>query len=265
LFGAEAALEDPVVALIPILQLEERARRLPPTAVFSGHTAGWLHGLDVPPCDPMEVTLPRLARTSRLAGVTLMRSDIAVAEITRIRDLPATSGTRTVADLARRAPCIDAVILIEIAVRRRITDLDALIGWAKTHRGYRGVSRLGFALKLAAPRSESPMETRLRLLLVSNGLPRPLAQPVLTDGTGMFIARPDLFYPGAGLVIEYDGVVHRHNLQADNKRQNRLIDAGYRVLRFTASDVLGTPAGVVSLVRRNLLDRFSELPAARFR
>src|SRR5262245_29798090 len=87
------------------------------------------------------------------------------------------------------------------------------------------------------------METRLRLLLVLGGLPRPLAQVPLSFG------RADLYYPEHRLVVEYDGATHRHTLAADNRRQNRLINAGYRVLRFTAADVLGAPWSVETAIR----------------
>ena len=43
----------------PSLLLAAMHRRLPADAAFSGRTAAWLHGLDVPPCDPVEVTIPR--------------------------------------------------------------------------------------------------------------------------------------------------------------------------------------------------------------
>jgi very-short-patch-repair endonuclease len=108
------------------------------------------------------------------------------------------------------------------------------------------------ALDLAEPATESVMETRLRLLLVQAGLPRPRVQVSLRDDRGLFVARPDLYYPGVRLAIEYDGATHRTSLAADNRRQNRLIDAGYRVLRFTAGDVLGMPSAVISVVRRSL-------------
>ncbi len=45
---------------------------------------------------------------------------------------------------------------------------------------------------------------------------------------------------------------HRESLAADNRRQNRLIEAGYRILRFTANDVLNSPDSVVALVRRSV-------------
>ena len=101
-------------------------------------------------------------------------------------------------------------------------------------------------------RSESPMETRLRLLLSMSGLPRPQVQAELYDRAGLFLARTDLYYPRQRLAIEYDGAGHRTSLETDNRRQNRLLEAGYRLLRFSAGDVLHRPAAVVSQVRRAL-------------
>jgi very-short-patch-repair endonuclease len=96
------------------------------------------------------------------------------------------------------------------------------------------------------------METRLRLLLVIARLPRPQAQVSLYDDLGHFLGRPDFYYPLHRLALEYDGAYHRENLTGDNRRQNRLVDAGYRLLRFTAADVLSAPDSVVALVRRAL-------------
>ena len=97
------------------------------------------------------------------------------------------------------------------------------------------------------------METRLRLLLILSGLPRPQVQVPLHDAKGHFIGRPDLYYPTQRLAVEYDGASHRENMTADHRRQNRLLNAGYRLLRFTAADVLSTPDSVVLLVRQALV------------
>jgi hypothetical protein len=237
---------------LPLVHLGLLQGRLPAAAVFSGRTAAWLHGLDVPPCDPVEVTLPRLATTSRRAGVALMRSDLAAGEIIELHDLRATSSLRTIADLARRLPLTEAVVILDMALHRRMVDVEQLNQWAAAHRGYHGLRRLKRALDLAEARAESPMETRLRLLLVSSGLPRPAAQVSLYDETGGFLARPDLYYPSDHLAIEYDGASHRTTLAADNRRQNRILEAGYRLLRFTAVDVLHNPVSVVGQVRRAL-------------
>ncbi|MBO0686900.1 MAG: DUF559 domain-containing protein, partial [Candidatus Dormibacteraeota bacterium] len=104
-------------------------------------------------------------------------------------------------------------------------------------------------LVLAEPAAESPMETRLRLVLVLAGLPRPVAQVSLRDDTGEFLARPDLYYPQARLAIEYDGGTHRGSLTADNRRQNRLQRSGVRLLRYTAPDVYGRQDAIVAEVR----------------
>jgi very-short-patch-repair endonuclease len=146
----------------------------------------------------------------------------------------------------------DAVALLDTAMDGRLVNSGRLRDWASTHAGYRGVRRLNRALELADPAAESVMETRLRLLLVLAGLPHPRSQVSLRDDFGLFLARPDLYYPDARLAIEYDGATHRESLAADNRRQNRLINGGYRLLRFTAGDVLDAPAAVVSLVRRAL-------------
>jgi len=169
-----------------------------------------------------------------------------------VQDLRATSQTRTIADLGRRLPLVDSVPIVDMALHGRIVTMAQLNQWIDTHPGYHGVRRLRKALDLADAAAESPMETRLRMLLISNGLPRPLVQVSLYDETGAFIARPDLYYSGNRLAIEYDGATHRTRLAADDRRQNRVLEAGYRLLRFTASDVLRTPASVVGIVDRAL-------------
>jgi very-short-patch-repair endonuclease len=139
-----------------------------------------------------------------------------------------------------------------MALNRRVITHEELQTWADSHAGYRGVRRLRRALELADGAAQSPMETRLRLLLILNGLPKPSLQVRLHDSAGFFLAQPDLYYPRNRLAIEYDGATHRTSMPADNRRQNRLLEAGYRLLRFTAGDVFNTPLAVVGLVRRVL-------------
>jgi hypothetical protein len=119
----------------------------------------------------------------------------------------------------------------------------------------RNVSRLRRVVELAEPATESPMETRLRILLIEAGLPRPQVQVWLADQRGAFVGRADLYYPSHRLVIEYDGGNHRDRLVEDDRRQNALVSAGYRVLRFTAADLLGHPEAVIAQVRAALSRR----------
>jgi hypothetical protein len=87
-----------VAIVLPLFQLQKLASEFSKEAVFSGRTAAWLHGLDPVFAHPVEVTLPRLSRTSRLAGASLSRS--ADDEITLIDEVRVTSTLRTAADSA---------------------------------------------------------------------------------------------------------------------------------------------------------------------
>ncbi len=245
-YAFHAVADDPNVVLAATI------RRLPRTAVFSGRTAAWLHGLDLPPCEPIEVTLPMDSPTSRLVGVAVRRSTVEASESVTRRGQPATSAVRTIADLGRRLQLVEAVAALDMALHRRLVEPAHLSSWAGAHPRYRGVARLRRAIELAEPATESVMETRLRLLLVFAGLPGPLAQVSLHDKDGRFVGRPDFYYPLHRLALEYDGSIHRENLTGDNRRQNRMVDAGYRLLRFTAPDVLSALDSVVALVRRAL-------------
>jgi hypothetical protein len=245
-YAFHAVAQDPNVVLAAAI------RRLPRKAVFSGRTAAWLHGLDLPPCEPIEVTLPVDSPTSRLVGVAVRRSTVDASETVMRRGQPATSVVRTIADLGRRLPLVEGVATLDMALHRRLLELVHLSSWASAHPRYRGVARLRRAIELAEPATESVMETRLRLLLVFGRLPRPLAQISLHDEDGHFVGRPDFYYPLHRLALEYDGATHRENLTGDNRRQNRMVDAGYRLLRFTAADVFSAPDSVVALVRRAL-------------
>ena len=231
----------------PILSLRAVLSR---SATFSGLSAAWLHGLDVDPANPIEITIPGRGR-SLTSGVRTHREDLRPGETVRRQGLPTTSPLKTVTDVARRATLTEAVAVTDMALHARLVRLADLQAFVTAHRGAKGVARLRSALKLAEPLTESPMETRLRLLLIGAGLPRPEVQPTLRDQRGHFLARPDLLYPAAKLILEYDGATHRTSLAEDNRRQNRLVDAGYRLLRFTAGD-LHTPHRIVAHVETAL-------------
>ena len=235
---------------LPLVRLT--SIKLPQRAFFSGFTAAWLHDVGLGWRDAIEITVPRLATTSRRSGMTVRRSDLSDAEGCEAKGLPATSLVRAMADLGRRLELVEAVVALDVALRRRRITTAQLRLWVAEHPGYHGLQGLRHALELTNGRAGSPMETRLRLLLILNGLPNPLLQVDLYDDTGMFLARPDLYFPSRRLAIEYDGATHRYSIDGDNARQNRLLEAGYRLLRFGANAVLRTPAAVVGQVERAL-------------
>jgi len=232
----------------PRLRLEAVNRRLPSGAAFSGRTAAWLHGLDLTPCDPIEVTAAEGVGISARSGVCLRRAELAGEEIVERQGFPTTAALRTVCDLASALPLLDAVAAVDMALHHRLVDLTELSQLVVDRKGSKGVVRLRRTVELADGASESPGETRLRLLLILAGLPAPEPQVSLFDERGDFLGRPDFLYRSHRLALEYDGAVHRDSLVDDNRRQNRLVNAGYRLLRFTAAD-LRNPEPVVAQVR----------------
>lgn len=237
----------------PMLQLTAVNRRLP-KAVFSGRTAGWLHGLDLPPVDPVEVIVQDVRISSR-SGVHLRRATLAPVDVVRLRGLPATSALRTAVDLGSQRVLVDAVIGLDMALHKRIVSLNELRSFCEANRGAKRIAKLRRAIELTEPATESPMETRLRMLLVTARLPRPRAQVPLHDQQGRFLGRPDLYYPEHRLGLEYDGGTHRDSLVAGNRRQNRLLNGGFRLLRYTAADIFQAPESVIGQVRLAMSQR----------
>ncbi|HEX6349564.1 MAG TPA: DUF559 domain-containing protein [Candidatus Dormibacteraeota bacterium] len=219
----------------PLLTLTAVAKRLPPDAAFCGRSAAFLHGLDVAPCNPIEVLVPAGSGVAA-RDLWVSRRQLARSEIVMGKGLPATSIVRTLDDLARRLPLLEAVAIADMGLHAGLVALGDLCPRLRKH---------------CEPAAESLMESRLRMLLVLAGLPRPQAQVDLLDTDGR-LRRADLYYPEARLVIEYDGGNHRERLVEDDRRQNAIVRAGYTVLRFTAPDVLGAPQSVAAQVRAAL-------------
>lgn len=225
----------------PALKLEAVRLRKPAWAAFSGRTAAWLHGLDVAPSEPIEMIL--------------RRAEVDECEVVMRRGFRTTSLLRTLFDLSRQLSLVEAVVVADMALHGGLVHHTELSDWITRRAGRKGIRAARRVLELAETGAESPMETRLRMLLVLNGLPRPEVQVTLRDEAGSFLGRPDLYYRGYLLGLEYDGETHRVSLVEDNRRQNRLLMAGIRLLRFTAGDVLRRPDSVLAQVRGMLLKR----------
>jgi hypothetical protein len=177
------------------------------------------------------------------------RSALSRADVLQVRGLPATSMLRTLADVSSRLSLTEAVVVVDAALHARRVRTNELRRWIESQPGRPGIRSLRRVAALADPAAESPMESRLRVLLVLARLPRPVAQVSVYDDRGKFVGRPDLYYQAQRIGIEYDGAIHRTSLAEDNRRQNLLLGAGVRLLRFTAADVMHRPEAIVNQVR----------------
>lgn len=168
--------------------------------IAMGLSAAALHGSDW-----IDARLPaELYRRNgkRIGGIVIHRDELRADEMTRIRGVGVTTLERTAFDLGRRQGRTRALIRLDAlanASRLKAVDVRPLI---KTHRGVRGLVQLRDVLDLMDGGSESPQETRTRLVLIDAGLPRPQTQICL----GRW--RVDMGYEEFKVAIEYDGAQH---------------------------------------------------------
>jgi very-short-patch-repair endonuclease len=83
------------------------------------------------------------------------------------------------------------------------------------------------------------METYLRLFLVDHGFPRPIVQLPVWDERGQLLGYVDLGYREQRIGIEYEGDYHRDRVtfRRDIARVNAMQEAGWVIVRLTASDL----------------------------
>jgi very-short-patch-repair endonuclease len=239
------------LAADPVGHLLALHAQLPPGCVFSGLTAARLHGI-VDDGSTIEVTVPHGVSVHTRAGMSVRSAALEPRDVGACGPLPVTTPLRTCVDLARTLPLVDAVAAVDAALYLGRVTLPAFQASVAGLPGFPGVAQARRVADLVEAGVESPMESRLRMVLVLSGLPRPRVQVELHDAAGRFLARPDLLYPTGRLAIEYDGDNHRERLVDDNRRQNRLQRAGYTLLRYTAADVYGRSSAIIEDVRGHL-------------
>ncbi|MFF0149703.1 hypothetical protein [Micromonospora sp. NPDC005203] len=161
-----------------------------------------------------------------------------VAEIAGVR---ATSPLRTVADVLLRVDRYPAVSVLDSALSRGRVNPAQLAVIPSLIRGRRGAVAARACLAEADGRAQSPLETRSRLRCVDGRVPPDTLQLQVRDDDGYLLGIGDLGWRSPRVIAEADGRdAHAtpEALFADRRRQNRLINAGWTILRFTWRDTL---------------------------
>ncbi|WP_285025211.1 hypothetical protein [Plantibacter sp. ME-Dv--P-122b] len=232
---------------------------------FSHVSAAALHGLPVPTWEheaPLDVASIAPARAPRGAGVRGHQLDGDHWEVVVVEGLPVLTAVDAWCQLGTRLPLDDLVIAGDVLLRRKrplASEQQIVRGLARMN-GRRGAKRLRLAFSMMRPRTDSPMETALRLLIVRAGLPEPLVNEVISDTHGRFLALGDLVYPEQRVLVEYDGGTHfadERQIFHDIDRLDRVMAAGWRVIRVNRSH-LTDPSPILTALAREL-----SLPASR--
>ena len=223
--------------------------------VVSGYSAAVLLDADCAPRPdvPAEVTVAGGGQRVH-AGLLVRRARMAAGETTRVGDVRCTSPLRTAFDLGRGEDLVEAVVAVDRLANRYRFAPDLLLHFGAHYRGGPGTARLCTTLAHANPYSGSPMESRLRMIIVRAGLPRPRVQWVVGDAASRTAVWLDLAWPEQRIGVEYEGAGHTDPVEVlrDAGRYTRLVDRGWRIYRYTHHDVYGRPERIVAELTRAL-------------
>lgn len=213
-------------------------------AVLVGHSAAAFLGSKwIPDEAPVEIAHPRRPATD---GIVVRSDVLADDEIEYLAGVACTTPERTAFDLGRRLPLNTAIIRIDALLNATWAKPAGVEAVSQRYPGARGIRGLRAALDLVDGGAESPQETRLRLLLVRAGLPRPVTQiPVGRR-------RIDMGWPDCLVGVEYDGERHFANpddYAADIERLEFLANQGWSIVRVSSRQLRFEQDRIVARVK----------------
>jgi hypothetical protein len=205
--------------------------------IVTGVAASALHGAEWVDDDvPIELLWNS---THPPGGIVVRNERISDDEFTLVGGLPVTTPARTAFDLGRYLKRGQAVARLDALMRAAPFSTEDVMLLTKRYKGARGVAKLKSVLPLVDGGAESPQETRLRLLFIDAGLPRPTTQIPIYDERGRFIRRLDMGWEDFMVGAEYDGEQHRTSRSQYVKDQRvwpKLRELRWHVVRAIKED-----------------------------
>jgi predicted transcriptional regulator of viral defense system len=224
-------------------------------AVLSHRSAAELSGLHRFDRQTIDVTTAGRTGRGRKGIDAHSARDLRRSDVTAVSDIPCTTVPRTLLDIAE---VVNRRIL-ERAINRaeilRVFDLGALEEVLSRADGRRGVAALRAVLDEytdpAITRSE--LEELVLAMCSQFGIRKPLANQWIALKGGTFMV--DFVWQQERFVLEADGRhVHgsRRAFEHDRERDQRLMLAGYRVMRCTWRQVINEPTELAARIAKLL-------------
>ncbi|MDN5727121.1 MAG: hypothetical protein L0G99_14505 [Propionibacteriales bacterium] len=217
--------------------------------VLSHHSAAALHGLPLPYGEIVRVTTIRPGRGGGRvrAHHRQQRIAIPVGDTTTVDGLPVTTLARTAVDLAREHPLGYGQAVVDVAETRGV-DATQWEDMLARSRRRPGMGKARSAVAHRDGRSESPGESRARVLMRECGIPAPRLQYSVFHPSGRLLGRTDFAWPELRLLGEYDGLVKYGRLLkpgqdpgqvvfAEKRREEAICAQGWWFVRLTAADI----------------------------
>lgn len=216
------------------------------SAVASGLSAAWWHGLTQFAPNVVDVTVGRTAHGRCHSGTRLRRRDLDPTDVDTLRQLRVTAKPLTVIEAAITRP--GGAKLMDSALQRNV-ELRDLWRAQVRNKGRYGSPAARILLQAAADGARSAAERLLIKLLREAGI---------TGWTANYPVggyKVDVGFPEPKIALETDGFAYHSDAEAfqiDRKRQNAISLLGWQVLRFTWLDLTGYPERVIATIREAL-------------
>ena len=207
----------------------------------------------------VELTVPRRRRG---AGPGIVhRSPLAATDVEVIDGIRVTRPARTLIDVAAVVHRDVVEEALDDALRRGLVPISILRKRLDQIAGGGGRRGVGVLRELIEDRTRhgvprSVFETRMVRTLKRSGLPAPVRQHEVTEGSRT-IAVLDFAFPDRRVGIETDGYRWHSGLarwRRDQRRNNELVALGWRMVHITWDELRDQPAQVVASIARVLAD-----------
>ncbi|WP_300010274.1 DUF559 domain-containing protein [Pseudonocardia sp.] len=210
-------------------------------AVLTGEAAAWWQGMVERPPPRIRLTVPRRRNPRARPGVEVGRRDLAACDVVEHRGLLVTARPLTVLDTAVDLGATGSRFLDRAL--QRSERFPAVYAAYCRNLGAAGSASAGRLLVAAADRSASAAERLLVRMLRDSGA---RGWSCGFPAAGYLI---DIAFPHAMVAVEVDGWAWHADAaraQADKRRQNALVRAGWMILRYTWHDLVERPAVVLA-------------------
>lgn len=190
-------------------------------------------------------------RGPRAGGVITHTAELPRIHLDRMFRVPVTSPTRTVADLARTLPFMEAVVAADSAMHKQLTTEPEVAGALEFCASWPGMEQAKRVVAFASPNAESVLESCARVILARHFTETPEVQYSI-EGPG-YRYTADLYYKEHNTIIEMDGAAKykaKKDLLRQFERDRELRDAGYKIVHVTWEELFRTPHVVIERIRK---------------
>ncbi len=199
----------------------------------------------------VHLSRPGGSATHKRAGYTVHGGFVVPATVVEVHGVRVECLAVAVIWVAIMQGVTSGVAVADWALHRGMTTQDELADWLERMRRVPYLAMARRAVQLADGRSESPGESRLRMVLLALGY---VVEPQwrVHTSNGAVIAVVDFYLPELGVVVEFDGAVKYTRGRAEDgalvvfaekQREDRIRRLGYGVVRVVWAD-LDHPDGI---------------------